>query len=166
MVRNLNLQIRNKPAKISFRRLKEAVRFYASKLMTIQLARNLNITIEFKENLIKKEKARGETQPQEFSPKKLRDFVIYIDKNQSLRNILLSLAHEFVHVKQYAMNELKSVAEDDRNDVYMNKVYEDNPENDDCYWDSPWEIEAHGRETGLYSRFKKYWQQLNEGTLL
>ena len=50
-----------------------------------------------------------------------------------------------VHVKQYARREL-----DPNKEVWMGKTY--NPK-DVNYWDLPWEIEAHGREVGLFVRY-------------
>ena len=73
--------------------------------------------------------------------------------------LLETLAHEMVHVKQYARRELKP-----RVDCWMGKTY--NPKKV-SYWDLPWEIEAHGRETGLFVRYceanklgKQKWTQI------
>jgi len=74
-----------------------------------------------------------------------RQFEIEIDKTQSLRRLLETVAHEMVHVKQYARRELHPA-----DDVWMGKTY--NPKKI-SYWDLPWEIEAHGREIGLFIRY-------------
>jgi hypothetical protein len=29
------------------------------------------------------------------------------------------------------------------------------------YWDTPWEIEAHGREKGLFTRFKQQYSLMD-----
>jgi len=50
-----------------------------------------------------------------------------------------------VHVKQYARRELHPV-----HDTWCGKTY--NPKKV-SYWDLPWEIEAHGREVGLFVRW-------------
>jgi hypothetical protein len=52
-----------------------------------------------------------------------------------MRDMLTTLAHELVHVKQYVKKEMP----------------EDITEGD--YWDRDFEIEAHGRETGLFIRW-------------
>jgi hypothetical protein len=62
-----------------------------------------------------------------------------------MRKMLETLAHEMVHVKQFARRELHPA-----NDEWYGKTY--NPKKVD-YWDLPWEIEAHGRETGLFIRW-------------
>jgi hypothetical protein len=58
---------------------------------------------------------------------------------------LETVAHEMVHVKQYARRELHPVY-----NMWCGKTY--NPEKV-SYWDLPWEIEAHGREVGLFIRW-------------
>ena len=74
-----------------------------------------------------------------------RTFEIEVDKSQKLRAMLETVAHEMVHVKQYARRELSP----DKH-TWMGKTY--NPAKVD-YWDLPWEIEAHGREVGLFIRY-------------
>lgn len=88
-----------------------------------------------------------------------RDFEIEIDSTQKLRPLLETLAHEMVHVKQFARRELHPAT-----DTWYGKTY--NPKKI-SYWDLPWEIEAHGRECGLFIRwaeekgFAKYkWTQI------
>lgn len=74
-----------------------------------------------------------------------RQFEIELDRSLSQRKLLETLAHEMVHVKQYARRELHPV-----NDTWCGKTY--NPKKT-SYWDLPWEIEAHGRELGLFIRW-------------
>jgi hypothetical protein len=89
-----------------------------------------------------------------------REFELEIDKTQPLRRLLETVAHEMVHVKQYARRELHPAT-----DSWMGKTY--NPKKV-SYWDLPWEIEAHGRECGLFIRYcetydlgSKRWTQYN-----
>ena len=74
-----------------------------------------------------------------------RTFEIEADKKLRLRKLLETIAHEMVHVKQYARRELHPV-----HNTWCGKTY--NPEKV-SYWDLPWEIEAHGREVGLFVRW-------------
>jgi len=74
-----------------------------------------------------------------------REFELEIDKTQPLRRLLETVAHEMVHVKQYARRELLPNTEN-----WMGKTYDPKKVS---YWDLPWEIEAHGRETGLFIRY-------------
>ena len=74
-----------------------------------------------------------------------REFEIEVDRTLSYRKMLETVAHEMVHVKQYARRELHPCMH-----TWCGKTY--NPEKV-SYWDLPWEIEAHGRETGLFVRW-------------
>jgi len=59
------------------------------------------------------------------------EYEIDIKRSLRLRDMLTTLAHELVHVKQYELGQYKN-------------------EEEFGYWDKPSEIEAHGRETGLF----------------
>ena len=74
-----------------------------------------------------------------------RQFEIELDRTLTQRKLLETLAHEMVPVKQYARREFHPV-----NDTWCGKTY--NPKKV-SYWDLPWEIEAHGREVGLFIRW-------------
>lgn len=77
-----------------------------------------------------------------------RTFEIEVERNMRLRKVLETVAHEMVHVKQYARGELyESTAQGKHRwqGEWLNK--------DPDYWDQPWEIEAHGRECGLFVRW-------------
>ena len=74
-----------------------------------------------------------------------REFEIEVDRTLRLRKLLETVAHEMVHVKQYARRELHPV-----HNTWCGKTY--NPAKT-SYWDLPWEIEAHGRECGLFIRW-------------
>ncbi len=88
-----------------------------------------------------------------------REFELEIDKTQPMRRMLETVAHEMVHVKQFARRELHPST-----DEWYGKTY--NPKKV-SYWDLPWEIEAHGREVGLFIRWceqenlsSKKWSQV------
>ena len=65
--------------------------------------------------------------------------------------MLISLAHEMVHVKQYARGELKDYLRDDvvrwKRKIFRLSEVE--------YWTSPWEVEAYEKDKILYEAFKK-----------
>jgi hypothetical protein len=65
------------------------------------------------------------------------------------KQTLLAIAHEMVHVKQYAKGELKDYLKEEKSKYKNDHIYFESLN----YWDYPWEIEAHGRELGLYYRF-------------
>jgi len=61
------------------------------------------------------------------------EYEIDIKRSLRLRDMLTTLAHELVHVNQYELGQLNHCAEEEFD-----------------YWDKPSEIEAHGREVGLF----------------
>lgn len=85
----------------------------------------------------------------EFTNTEEAKVTISIRKACSAKNILLNLAHEIVHAKQFINGEL--VALDEGMNVWRGILID---ENDIDYWDQPWEIDAYGREYGMYRRFK------------
>jgi hypothetical protein len=75
-----------------------------------------------------------------------RMFVIEASSSVNMRTLLITVAHEMVHVKQFARNEQKHMLM--ANKVkWMGKTVDIDRVD---YWELPWEIEAHGRETGLF----------------
>ena len=69
--------------------------------------------------------------------------------------ILKTLAHELVHVKQYVLGELKW-----RDAGLLYKGTNHNPENLMEYFELPYEIEAYGREKGLLAGFLMVWKNI------
>lgn len=82
-----------------------------------------------------------------------REFEIEIDSRMKLRRLLETICHEMVHVKQYARGELYESGRQNKH-RWQGEWIDKDPD----YWDRPWEIEAHGRETGLFVR----WAEANE----
>lgn len=77
-----------------------------------------------------------------------RSFMLEIHKHQPLRKMLETIAHEMVHIKQFASSQLYLSA-NGRSRWNMKWINVKKIE----YWDLPWEIDAHGRETGLFVRW-------------
>tara|TARA_B100000073_G_scaffold327316_1_gene312896 strand:+ start:2086 stop:2544 length:459 start_codon:yes stop_codon:yes gene_type:complete len=121
---------------------KSMIAFCVSKLMPRK--KDLEINLHLKDL---KELALGYAWPEDISsyPK---EFNIEIDSKQKLRDLLVTLAHEMVHVKQFSKGELyesTKVSKHRWQGKWLKKDLE--------YWDRPWEIEAHGREIGLFVRW-------------
>ena len=96
-----------------------------------------------------------------------RSFRVYLDHHRMETNemtgetrtemewfveILRTLAHELVHVKQYVLGELRW-----RDAGLLYKGINHDPENLMEYFELPYEIEAYGREKGLLYGFLKGW---------
>lgn len=136
-----------KPSRIPMKLCKQAVRYYGRILLSENLYHKLNITVAFEKfNPKINEYAYCEW---EFENHRAKDYTITIDRNLSKRNMLIALAHEMIHVKQYAKGELKDYLKVNKS-KWKGEIID--PEEVD-YWDQPWEIEAHGREKELYYKF-------------
>lgn len=133
--------------------LKWAAEYYASKLMSKRMIESLDVTIRLK----KVDDGNDGSCSFENFDDGVRYFDIEIDENNSERQILLNLAHEMVHVKQFALGELKDGFKP-ATTVWQGITVSDEQVD---YWDAPWEIEAHGREKGLFTRFKHHYGLLD-----
>ena len=80
------------------------------------------------------------------------EFQIDIDNKQKIYDLIVTVCHEMVHVKQYARKELK---EDFPRTLWFNKEYSDGR----CY---PWELEAWKMQKTLAH---KYIKQQKLGTI-
>ena len=87
-------------------------------------------------------------------------FTIEIKKRTSINSMVATLAHEMVHLKQYVVGDLElKIIQGGYRYLWKGKVWEpDNSEHK--YWDAPWEIEAYGREPGLYNKWIEHWNSL------
>jgi hypothetical protein len=122
---------------------------YAERLIGKRLLNTLYIDIKLVRNLTDKEGMEGSCIWDEWESKSTpRSYTIELDSSVSLRNILISLAHEFVHVKQWISGEMYEYEEPNKV-RFMKKKVDTSKLN---YFDYPWEIEAFGRQLGLFVR--------------
>jgi hypothetical protein len=125
---------------------KSLAEFCLDKLISSRLSNTLDIRIVFKPKLYKKTDSYGETTYYEDSNIPPKDFLIEIDSKLKMRSMLETIAHELVHVKQWATGEMRETK-----DNFITKFKKDIiNSNKVSYWDQPWEIEAMGREEGLF----------------
>ena len=124
--------------------VQRASQFYAEQLFPKQLLRHLVVSIKFNKHLdafgyasIEKRNTKGQA----------REFLIELHPYISGKEILKALAHEFVHVKQYVYGELN-----EEQTVWQGESFDSDAVD---YYELPWEIEAHGREAGLFTSFAK-----------
>ena len=132
----------------------EAVEFYASILMDEDVYRDMKIDIELDYEL---DVAGHCLTDDEFEFP--REFTIDINPNLCDIGIYSTLAHEMVHVKQYALGELYNVMALSPEEILsFDRVWKGEKwfpkENDHPYFDAPWEVEAFGKEVGLYWKWK------------
>jgi len=137
-----------RPNKVSLKLCKEAVNFYGKILLGESLSKKVEINLKF----CKGENLFGYCEWEDDNCKP-REFTVGIDKNLSKKATLMAIAHEMVHVKQFAKGECKDLYRPAKLTRWKDEYY-DTDEID--YWDFPWEIEAYGREIGLYLKFINY----------
>jgi len=133
-------------------RLVEAVEFFAAQLMDPRMVRNLVIDLEVRKNL----DVLGECVDED-GVRNPRFFTIGL-KRQDIDEMIKTLGHEMVHVKQHAKNELQSgVMIPTKGGMrmtsrWLGKIWKPKAR-EDHYFDAPWEIEAYGREVGLFQKW-------------
>ena len=91
--------------KVTRKIIRTAARWYAEKLMGKRLTAGLDININLKKNLLDKDGHEG-TAIWEDDSIRPKEFTIMLDSTCAIRNILITLAHEMVHVKQWAKGEM------------------------------------------------------------
>ena len=122
--------------------VEEAFTFYATQLVPDKrIYKNCQVTINFKNNLDEYGYASITGRNTKKQPRK---FLIELHSGIGARGILMTLAHEMVHVKQYIYNET-----DENLSMWRGKYI--GPDVD--YWDHPWELDAYGKENGLMYNF-------------
>jgi hypothetical protein len=128
---------------------REACNFFCKSLMSDTILKELYVYIVFDKDLLKNKKLFGTVERSEENPK--RSFKVQIQIKDSF-TMLRTLAHELVHVKQYAHGVLKDL--DDTKDKFIwkgkNRNYGVNPLQ---YYKTPWEMEAFSLEIGLVGIF-------------
>ena len=124
--------------------VQRASQFYAEQLFTKQLLRHIVVSIKFNKHLdafgyssIEKRNTKGAA----------REFLIELHPYISGVEILKTLAHEFVHIKQYVEGDLN----DSQTEWQGEAIDSDSMD----YYSLPFEIEAFGLEVGLFTNFAK-----------
>lgn len=130
--------------------IRDSIRFFEKTLFSVhaEAFSEVALRVNFIPNLQEQYNSTG------FSgwtdqPVNPRTFIIELDGKLDYKTTLITLAHEFTHVKQYAMGE-KQDSLDRTTSRWFGMHY---VVDDIHYYDHPWEIEAHGREYGMYDRY-------------
>lgn len=119
----------------------QAIDFFASLLLTPQLKKHIIITVVFRKRM----KYLGLTNVDDYNMMgRPREFTLDIYRNQSEVEILKTLAHELVHVRQYAVGDLNEEAT-----LWQGRSVSRDLE----YHNHPWEIEAEHLTEILYEEY-------------
>jgi hypothetical protein len=147
----MKLSIIGCPDRENFRPyVKKAALFYASELLTPKMMENVFVKIKFNPKIA----AYGYASVEDYNDSgKPREFEIEVHPGIGAYDILKTIAHEMVHVKQYIYGETNETLTRWKGQ----RVDADSID----YWVQPWEIEAHGYEAGLFTKFaikEKLWE--------
>ena len=127
-----------------------AAKFYGKELLSKQLLKHIHLEIV----LVSSIPDLGNCCITYFNDwYKAREFEIQLRRRKSIKGMLQTLAHEMVHLKQFAKGELNDGHTKWRGKTIDAEAIE--------YHDLPWEIEASSYEYILYALYKEYRQTFN-----
>ena len=148
----MKVYIRQKGTNINKHLVRYAIHWYAHMLMNSQLCKTLEVRLVHKEpddiELLAEIDCLDDIGSATF-----RRFSISINPTLSYHIYLSALAHEMVHVKQYASGELRGSLRWPHLTKWKNEYIEESAKD---YYDYPWKIDAYGRSVGLYRRFRHH----------
>lgn len=149
----MQIELNSKLSENTNNKIIRAANFYANILMDPRMVRKVFLDIE----VGKKFHMMGEAIDED-GVKNPRFFTIKLRNAKGDDNIFQTLAHEMVHIKQMCRNELiTGVMVAKGNTVSAACRWKDElwkpTRKEHKYFDAPWEIEAFGREVGMYQRW-------------
>ena len=129
-----------------------AALYYGALLLGTRMLNNIYLDIKLTKDLKKKEQAYGYCHIIDDDLNRPREFMIELDTSMkhSFDQILIWLAHEMVHLKQFVRGELFDYETGKvqwKRRMYGNVHYED----------QPWEKEAYRLEEKLYNEFAEWY---------
>jgi hypothetical protein len=140
--------------------LSDFAEWSGQKLIGKRITRYISLTIQLNHpNHYKKHYLYADTDYNDEDCRKLpRNFIVTMTSRFGMLRSLVILAHEMVHVKQFALGELVW-HEHNKYPKWLGRHinYEHM-----SYWDLPYEVEAHGREKGLVYQWcdeRKLWKE-------
>jgi hypothetical protein len=148
-----HIVIHGTPKKISSYKIREAACFFSDHLLK-RLSKNVKIVIKLKNNLYRKTKCFGYAiyTDEDVRPDRHREFEIEMESDMGPVFMIRTLAHELVHVKQYARGELNDSCYGNYQ-KWQGVMYN---EQLISYKDLPWEKEALQLERELYHLWKQH----------
>jgi hypothetical protein len=140
----MNVEIKGCKDTILREKLINATFFFANELLTSQMLPHISLNIVMKSTM----RDLGCCSVTHYNSwYKPRTFQIELRRHRSYKTTLMTLAHEMVHVKQYAKGEIN---------VWLNKWHKQKIDTDTVpYEQLPWEIEANTYERLLYNIYKE-----------
>ena len=137
-----------------YRALASAAIWYGAVLLGTRMVNNIYLDIKLTKGLKKKEKAYGYCHIIDDDLNRPREFMIEVDASMKypFDQILIWIAHEMVHIKQFVRGELcdyETGRVQWKKRMYGRVHYED----------QPWEREAYRLEEKLYNQFAEWYYE-------
>ena len=151
-----HMTIKGWPKKVSKKEIHSLVE-WVSREMGLNRFRKpkLDISIYFKKDFEKKTAYWGWVMWED-CPNRPREFSIEIERSLSRGDLIESVIHELVHVKQYAQGRLKDrgcgylfEGNHYKHIAYIHSTYSE-------YQEQPWEIEAQSIQKKLYKKYENH----------
>ena len=134
------------PDKITRAEIRQAVNFFADKLLTPRMSKNILTFVKIRKSLVKRDNVYAWCCPIDDHVRP-REFEIELDSSLGRVTSIRTLAHEMVHVRQWVKNELKDYVRKDTH-WHGSSVSPDTP-----YRELPWEVEAYALQNQLASEY-------------
>ena len=135
----------------------QAIEFFAKNLMSTRLVNTLTIRVELRsQNKNLRRGTIGFVQEH----KNLKDFRIVAKRDMQPLDLISTLAHEMVHVEQFARKRLKYKKKKLHPKYHSTKnvpCWEGEIHENTEYYKQPWEIEARIKQLDLVEMFTEYW---------
>jgi len=145
---------KSKNKKLTKKLLREASNFYLDLLnLSSKIKRKIHLKIDFTQKLATNVVGNSGAVVFDLSDPAPRNFEICLHPKIGYRPTLSTLAHELTHLEQLATGRRYNFVRAENIVRWEGKNID---EQKIGYWDSPWEIEAHGKEVGMFVRFKKH----------
>lgn len=144
----MKVYISGKAENITNKEIKQAIFFYLKKLLGNSMSQKITVDVVIERDLLKTYEMYAAISPLEADTRP-KHYELEIDGKLSKKLFLVSLAHEMIHLKQFAKDQMRDL-ETKRMTRWMGEYYvEDNID----YWSRPWEKEAHELEISLYESY-------------
>ncbi len=144
----MKVYISGKAENISNKEIRDAVFFYLKKLLGNSMSQKITLDIVIEKDLLKTYEMYAAISPLEAETRP-KHYELEIDSKLPKKQFLVSLAHEMIHLKQFAKDQMRDL-ESKKMTRWLGQYYDE--ENLD-YWSRPWEKEAHENEVSLYESY-------------
>lgn len=146
------INVIGKPKHTTKLKVAAAAEWLAYRLMGKRLAGVVTVDVVMVQGHLKDTGDMGTTFWED-KPSYSREFSLHLDRDMSAKSIMTTLAHEMVHVKQYAKGELKCLLRCSSLHRWKGVLVDDRTIDYDKH---PWEVEAYALEGKLIEEYMRH----------